>query len=146
MTAPQVFSYEADSLHLGSVFFNIASSSKYVLIGDLDSQANLRINFLGRKSRPVHGYLSRISCLLTRMANSFSILYKCIPVVNINKLPSKYLALFYLYFHLPSSFKVDSSTLFIHNLVFYPRPVLAFGYCRCLRLSVWASITSLSAR
>ena len=34
--------------------------------------------------------------------------------------------------------------------VFYPRPVLAFGYCRCLRLSVCvsvrASITSLSAR
>ena len=33
---------------------------------------------------------------------------------------------------------------------FYPRPVLAFGYCRCLRLSVCvsvrASITSLSAR
>ena len=32
---------------------------------------------------------------------------------------------------------------------FYPRPVLAFGYCRCLRLSVCvsvrASITSLSA-
>ena len=33
---------------------------------------------------------------------------------------------------------------------FYPRPVLAFGYCRCLRLSVCvsvcASITCLSAR
>ena len=34
--------------------------------------------------------------------------------------------------------------------IFYPRPVLAFGYCRCLRLSVCvsvrASITRLSAR
>ena len=33
---------------------------------------------------------------------------------------------------------------------FYPRPVLAFGYCRCLRLSVCTSvcavITCLSAR
>ena len=29
---------------------------------------------------------------------------------------------------------------------FYPRPVLAFGYCRCLRLSVWASIIFFSAR
>ena len=39
-------------------------------------------------------------------------------------------------------------------LIFYPRPVLAFGYCRCLRLSVCPSvrpsvcavITCLSAR
>ena len=31
-------------------------------------------------------------------------------------------------------------------LAFYPRPVLAFGYCRCLCLSVWASIIGLSAR
>ena len=34
----------------------------------------------------------------------------------------------------------------IHNaeckrVSFYPRPVLAFGYCRCLRLSVSLSVT-----
>ena len=35
-----------------------------------------------------------------------------------------------------------------HILDFYPRPVLAFGYCRCLRVcvSVCPSITSLSVR
>ena len=42
------------------------------------------------------------------------------------------------------------SYLLLLIFIFYPRPVLAFGYCRCLRLSVCVSvrvsITSLSAR
>ena len=48
------------------------------------------------------------------------------------------------------SIYVYAITFWIVFLYFYPRPVLAVGYCRCLRLSVCASvcavITSLSAR
>ena len=47
-------------------------------------------------------------------------------------------------------FQVTFLIFFSVAIFFYPRPVLAFGYCRCLRLcvcvSVRASITSLSTR
>ena len=33
-----------------------------------------------------------------------------------------------------------ASCVVVYFWVFYPRPVLAFGYCRCLRLSVCVSI------
>ena len=35
---------------------------------------------------------------------------------------------------------VPSGNPFWISIVFYPRPVLAFGYCRCLRLSVCVSV------
>ena len=33
-----------------------------------------------------------------------------------------------------------ASCVVVYFWVFYPRPVLAFGYCRCLRLSVCVSV------
>ena len=47
-------------------------------------------------------------------------------------------------------FDVFMLFILVMSLLFYPRPVLAFGYCRCLRVCVCAcvcpSITSLSAQ
>ena len=34
----------------------------------------------------------------------------------------------------------DENGIFIRLICFYPRPVLAFGYCRCLRLCVCVSV------
>ena len=48
---------------------------------------------------------------------------------------------FYLYLYLNQTWaKYLYLYLYLKNPNFYPRPVLAFGYCRCLRLSVCPSV------
>ena len=66
-------------------------------------------------------------CCCPRWKNSFFCIKKMLP-----------LSRFYIVQEIPIAQQIplgepDSKSIFLH---FYPRPVLAFGYCRCLRVCV----------